>query len=140
GYRGLLSSGYYLDLMQPASQHYAVEPIAGAAAGLDLEDKQRILGGEACMWAEFVTPVNIDGRIWPRAAVVAERLWSAQEVRDLDSMYSRLKKISADLEWLGLTHQSSYRLMLERLTGTNDIHALKVLADVVEPVKGYARG
>ena len=139
GYRGLLSSGYYLDLMQPASQHYAVEPLAGAAAGLGPEEQQKILGGEACMWAEFVTPVNVDGRIWPRAAAVAERLWSAQEVRDLNSMYSRLRKISADLEWLDLTHESSYRLMLERLSGANDIHALKVLADVVEPVKGYAR-
>jgi hexosaminidase len=139
GYRGLLSSGYYLDLMEPASQHYAMEPLAGATASLGAEEKQRVLGGEACMWAEYVTPANVDGRIWPRAAVVAERLWSAQEVRDLDSMYGRLKKISADLEWLGLTHQSGYRLMLERLSGAHDIHALKVLADVLEPVKGYAR-
>jgi hexosaminidase len=142
GYRGLLSSGYYLDLMEPASQHYAMEPLAGATASLGAEEKQRVLGGEACMWAEYVTPANVDGRIWPRAAVVAERLWSAQEVRDLDSMYRRLKKISADLEWLGLTHQSGYRLMLERLSGAHDIHAihpLKVLADILEPVKGYAR-
>ncbi len=139
GYRGLLSSGYYLDLMEPASQHYAMEPLAGATASLSAEEKQRVLGGEACMWAEYVNPANVDGRIWPRAAVVAERLWSAQEVRDLDSMYTRLKKISADLEWLDLTHQSGYRLMLERLSGAHDIHALKVLADVLEPVKGYAR-
>jgi hexosaminidase len=55
-------------------------------------------------------------------------------------MYTRLRKISTDLEWLTLTHQSGYRLMLERLSGGHDIHALKVLADVLEPVKGYARG
>src|SRR5437016_2351318 len=139
GYRGLLSSGYYLDLMEPASQHYAMEPLAGATADLTAEEKQRILGGEACMWAEYVTPANIDGRIWPRAAVVAERLWSAPEARDLDSMYTRLKKVSADLEWTGLTHRSNYRLALERLSGSHDPHALKVLADVLEPVKGYAR-
>jgi hexosaminidase len=139
GYRGLLSSGYYLDLMEPASQHYAMEPLAGATADLTAEEKQRILGGEACMWAEYVTPANIDGRIWPRAAAVAERLWSASDASSIDSMYARLKKVSADLEWAGLTHRSSYRLMLERLSGSHDPHALKVLADILEPVKGYAR-
>jgi hexosaminidase len=139
GYRGLLSSGYYLDLMEPASQHYAMEPLAGATADLTPDEKQKILGGEACMWAEYVNPMNVDGRIWPRAAAVAERLWSAADVRDLDSMYARLKKVSADLQWLGLTHQSSTRLMLERLSSPHDVHALKLLADVLEPVKGYAR-
>jgi hexosaminidase len=125
--------------MEPASQHYAMEPLAGATADLTAEEKQRILGGEACMWAEYVNPMNVDGRIWPRAAVVAERLWSAAEVRDLDSMYSRLNRASAGLEWLGLTHQSGARLMLERLSSPHDVHALKLLADVLEPVKGYAR-
>jgi len=139
GYRGLLSHGYYLDLMQPASQHYAVDPMANAAADLTAEEKQRILGGEACMWAEFITPDNIDDRIWPRAAAVAERLWSAQDVRDADSMYARLEPLSEELDFLGLTHLTGYRLGLERLRGGLDIHALRVLADVVEPVKGYAR-
>src|SRR6266566_8354626 len=52
GYRGLLSSGYYLDLMSPASQHYAVDPFTGPTAGLSDADKEKIIGGEACMWAE----------------------------------------------------------------------------------------
>ena len=39
----------------------------------------------------------------------------------------------------GLTHNSSYAPMLRRIAGTNDISALKVLADVVEPVKDYTR-
>jgi len=40
---------------------------------------------------------------------------------------------------LGLTQNSSYAPMLRRVAGTNDIAALKVLADVVEPVKDYTR-
>jgi hexosaminidase len=139
GYRGLLSFGYYLDLMRPASSHYSVDPLGGAAANLTGEEKQRVLGGEACMWAEFVTPANVDERIWPRAAAVAERLWSPENVRDTDSMYSRLEIVSQDLDFLGLTHNSGYLLMLERLRGSNDIRALRVLADVLEPVKEYAR-
>lgn len=139
GYRGLLSFGYYLDLMFPASRHYSVDPFAGGAASLTAEEKQRILGGEACMWAEFVTLENVDARIWPRAAAVAERLWSPENVRDTNSMYARLETVSTYLDFLELTHNSGYRLMLERLNGSPDTRSLRTLADVLEPVKEYAR-
>ncbi len=139
GYSGLLSSGYYLDLNQPTVQHYAVDPMTGPTADLTPEQKQRILGGEACMWSEYVSPENIDSRIWPRMAAIAERLWSSQSVTDVDSMYQRMGEISRRLDWLGLTHNSNYGPMLRRIAGTEEVAALQVLADVVEPVKGYAR-
>ncbi len=139
GYRGLLSSGYYVDLMWSAERHYLTEPMSGAAANLIPEEQKRILGGEACMWAEYVSPESIDSRIWPRTAAIAERLWSPQDVRDVNSMYQRLEVESSRLEWLGLTHNSSYAPMLRRIVGSDDISSLKVLADVVEPVKDYTR-
>lgn len=139
GYRGMLSFGYYLDLMWPASRHYAVDPMAGDAANLNPEEKSRILGGEACMWGEWLTPENIDSRIWPRNAAIAERLWSPAEVRDATQMYARLDQLSWRLQWLGLTHRSQQFLMLHRIAGRDDISALRTLAEVVEPVKDYAR-
>jgi len=139
GYRGLLSFGFYLDLNWPASQHYAVDPTGEAAANLSPEEKQRILGGEACMWSEYVSPENIDSRIWPRLAAIAERLWSPQDVKDVNSMYARLDATSRWLDWLGLTHNSSYEPMLRRIGGSDDIGPLRTLADVVEPVKDYDR-
>jgi len=142
GYRGILSNGYYLDLGWPASRHYAVDPMDGAAASLSPEEKQRILGGEACMWAEYVNPENIDSRIWPRTAAIAERLWSLQEVRDPASMYARLDFIGARLEWLGLAHRTYYHRMLQRIAGSAspaEFAALRTLADLVEPVKDYTR-
>ncbi len=138
GYSGLLSFGYYLDLMWPAAQHYAVDPMSGDVATLTPEEKTRILGGEACMWAEWVSPENIDSHIWPRNAAVAERLWSTQEVTDVDSMYARLNALSQQLEWLGLTHRSARVYMLRRMGGTDSLY-LRTLAEVVEPVKDYAR-
>ncbi len=143
GYRGILSNGYYLDLGWSAARHYAVDPLSGDAANLSAEEKQRILGGESCMWAEYVSPENVDSRIWPRNAAIAERLWSPQEVRDPASMYARLEFISARLEWLGLTHRSVSRNMLQRLAGSSspvEFAALRTLADVIEPVKDYTRG
>jgi hexosaminidase len=125
--------------MGTAASHYEVDPFADGAANLSDEEKQRILGGEACMWAEYVSPENIDSRIWPRAAAIAERLWSPQNVQDVTSMYSRLDDLGWRLEWLGLTHRSHSTMMLRRMTGVGDISALRTLADVVEPVKDYAR-
>jgi len=139
GYSGLLSFGYYLDLMWPAARHYAVDPMADAAATLAPEEKSRILGGESCQWAEWVTPENIDSHIWPRNAVIAERLWSPQSVTDVASMYTRMNAVSLDFEFLGLTHRSARMHMLHRMAGAADISALRVLADVVEPVKDYDR-
>ena len=113
--------------------------MSGAGASLSPEEKSRIIGGEACMRSEWVTPENIDSRIWPRNAAIAERLWSSPEVQDPGSMYARLGELSWRLGWLGLTHRSSLISGLHRMAGTDDIVALHILAEVVEPVKDYKR-
>lgn len=139
GYDVILSRGYYLDLIQPASLHYGVDPVGTAAAALSPEQQAKVLGGEACMWAEFVTAENVDSRIWPRAAAIAERFWSPRSITDVDDMYRRLEAVSVWLESVGVTHRSSYPVMLQRLTGGAPIESLQVLADVVEPIKEYQR-
>ncbi len=75
GYRGIMSFGYYLDHMNPASSYYAVDPQLDNQASTLISTL--ILGGEACMWSEFTSAETIDSRIWPRTAAIAERLWSA---------------------------------------------------------------
>ena len=143
GYRTILSNGYYLDLGWSAARHYAVDPLSGDAANLSPQEQQRILGGESCMWSEYVNAENVDSRIWPRNAAIAERLWSPAEIRDPASMYARMESESERLEWLGLTHKTYYRQMLQRIAGygasPEEFAALKTLTDVVEPVKDYTR-
>jgi hexosaminidase len=133
GYSGILSGGYYLDAMEPAKKYYSVDPLSNAGATLNVNQQKRILGGEACMWAEFITDDNIDSRIWPRAAAISERLWSASEVHDGNSMYIRLSAVSRYLEQLGLRHRSNMGLMLSRMAGDDNVAALLTLADVAEP-------
>jgi hexosaminidase len=138
GHRALLSNGYYLDLAESAEEHYLVDPLGGDAAQLSPEQQKMILGGEACMWSEMVTVENVDSRIWPRNAAIAERLWSPADVRDVNSMYGRMQVVGERLDTLGLTHHSALRTMQERLAPEH-VDALRVLGNVVEPAKGYAR-
>jgi len=139
GNRVLLSNGYYIDLNQPTSEYYLVDPLGGDGANLTVDQKALVLGGEATMWSEFVTPENIDSRIWPHTAAIAERLWSPQDVRDVDSMYRRMAAVSQKLEFYGLEHASFTLPMLRRMSGKLAPEALEVLASAVQPPQGYSR-
>jgi len=132
GYRGILSWGYYLDYLKPASFHYGIDPLAGEAAQLTPQQASQILGGEACMWAELVDAETVDSRIWPRMAAIAERFWSAPDVTDVDSMYRRLETVSRRLEWTGIEHRSNYQPMLDRLSGNRMAPSVRVLGDACE--------
>jgi hexosaminidase len=139
GYRGILSAGYYIDLSQSAADHYAVDPLVFGPSALSSEQAANILGGEATMWTELVSPENINTRIWPRTAAIAERLWSAQSVTNTDSMYQRIDTLSQKLPYYGVPVQGISEQMLLRLSTTTNPSALRILASVVQPPRGYAR-
>jgi hexosaminidase len=142
GYRGILSNGYYLDLGWSAARHYGVDPLGGSAAALTPEQQQLILGGESCIWSEYVNAENIDSRIWPRNAAIAERLWSPANTTDVPSLYLRMDTQATRLEWLGLTHRSFQRTMLQRIAGSSspaEFDALRALAQALEHQKDYTR-
>ncbi len=143
GYASILSNGYYIDLNHPASDHYRNDPLP-AENGLTPEQQKLVLGGEATMWAEWVSPEIIDSRIWPRTAAVAERLWSPREVNDVADMYRRLAIVSQRLAEAGAQHERNRPSMVWRFAGDlaspELISAVSVLVDAVEPVKQYTRG
>lgn len=153
GYKGILSAGYYVDLMQPASQHYAIDPFVLPPARREQLEKQNkpippepsadqlknVLGGEAAMWEELATSENLDAKLWPRLAAIAERFWSPQSITDVNSMYARLELTNHWLEWLGLTQRSNLELMRQRLAGNGPMPPLDRFVSILEPVKGYAR-
>ncbi|MDI1303531.1 MAG: family 20 glycosylhydrolase [bacterium] len=138
GYKTVLSNGYYIDLMQGVADHYLNDPIPKNTV-LTAEEKARILGGEATMWSELVTPLNIDSRIWPRTAAIAERLWSNEDVTDLNSLRKRLKVISFRLEELGITHLRNKKVILRNISNNQKTAALEDFSNVCEPLKIYSR-
>lgn len=118
-----------------------VVPTFRAVPTLTPESERLIVGGEAAMWSEAVSPGTIDSRIWPRTAAVAEKLWTpAALTDDVDDMYRRLDFISSYLTLRGVTHESAYAGALRELLGRDDdIEPLRTLVDALEEVKYYER-
>ncbi|MEN9909977.1 MAG: hypothetical protein RLZZ540_3136 [Bacteroidota bacterium] len=138
GYKAVLSNGYYIDLMLPVDGHYLNDPMPKNVE-FTAEEKSRVLGGEATMWSELVTPLTIDSRIWPRTAAIAERLWSNDTVTNLESMHKRLKQISFRLEEIGLTHIRNKEVILRNISNYQETKALNDFTNICEPYKLYKR-
>ena len=89
GFRVLVSPDgpWYLDGLDTSWQDmYELEPENGIS---DAAQAALILGGEGCMWGETVDASVILPTIWPRAAAIAERLWSARTVNDTKAAQPR---------------------------------------------------
>ncbi|MBP8823432.1 MAG: family 20 glycosylhydrolase [Flavobacteriales bacterium] len=138
GTDAILSNGWYIDLCQSTAYHYLNDPLP-ADSPLRAEERGHVLGGEATMWAELVDARNVDTRIWPRTAAIAERLWSPATVNDVPDMYRRLDAVSALLEAVGMQHKSAQRQLLRNIAQSDDIVPLQKLVDVLQPVQGYKR-
>uniref|UniRef100_A0A8C6R8E8 Beta-hexosaminidase n=2 Tax=Nannospalax galili TaxID=1026970 RepID=A0A8C6R8E8_NANGA len=90
GFPVILSAPWYLDLIsygQDWTKYYKVDPLNFEGSK---KQKQLVIGGEACLWGEYVDATNIIPRLWPRASAVGERLWSPQNVTDVQDAYNRL--------------------------------------------------
>lgn len=134
GRQAFLSAPFYLDHIKTAAEMYLEDPLP---AGLTPAQQRLVLGGEACMWAEYVTMETIDSRIWPRMAAIAERFWSPAEVRDVADLYRRLPTVSRRLAELGLTHFTHTEQMLARIAPHQDIPVLRDFLRYARP-RGFA--
>ncbi|KAM9062211.1 beta-hexosaminidase subunit alpha [Sarcophilus harrisii] len=108
GFRALLSAPWYLNRIsygQDWQEIYMVDPLDFKGSP---EQKSLVIGGEACMWGEYVDETNLTPRLWPRGGAVAERLWSSQSVRDLDLAYNRLAHFRCELLRRGIQAQPLY--------------------------------
>ena len=167
GHPAVISAGYYLDLLNPVTRHYAVDPLdlqadgfteaevaeaakenalAGAAAkGMQLkplppltpDQAKLVLGGEMELWAELIDNDMIDMRLWPRAAALAERFWSPAGVRDPDALKQRLPVIEGELESLGLQAGEQRRRAAERLA-PGHADVVLTLLETLAPTRNHA--
>jgi hexosaminidase len=76
GYRGILSDAYYLYLDHwdmVWTSYYADDPLENIT---DPAAQKLVLGAEACMWGERMDPSDLFHLVWPKAAALAEQIWS----------------------------------------------------------------
>ncbi|KAM4054108.1 beta-hexosaminidase subunit beta isoform 1-T1 [Anomaloglossus baeobatrachus] len=108
GLSAILSAPWYLDYIsygQDWQRYYKVEPLNFNGTA---EQKQLVIGGEACLWGEFVDASNLLPRLWPRASAVAERLWSNKDVTSVGDAYSRLIKHRCRMVRRGIAAEPLY--------------------------------
>jgi len=133
----IVSNGYYLDLSLPAYIQYLSDPVHANVSKTDAD--KGITGGEAALWGELANSDNEEIKAWPRAAAVAEGMWSAPNVTDVDDMYRRLWSVDYELNNRAIGGNYNYEKILSTWINSNDIAPIKTLTDVCVPVKGYRR-
>uniref|UniRef100_A0A6G1SPM8 Beta-hexosaminidase n=2 Tax=Aceria tosichella TaxID=561515 RepID=A0A6G1SPM8_9ACAR len=92
GYKALLSSCWYLNYIDYGRdwlKFYQCDPRGEPIAA---NDQHLVLGGEICMWTEYVDDTNVVSRTWPRASAAAERLWSSTDFNNPDEFLPRLEQ------------------------------------------------
>lgn len=92
GYRALVYSCWYLNYISYGidwKKYYECDP--QNFPGTE-KQKRKVFGGGAAMWSEYVDSTNLIPRLWPRASVPAERLWSSVKVNDTVDAQQRLEE------------------------------------------------
>uniref|UniRef100_A0A665W9U1 Beta-hexosaminidase n=1 Tax=Echeneis naucrates TaxID=173247 RepID=A0A665W9U1_ECHNA len=109
GLRVILASPWYLDQPGPThdwARYYTVWPLA--FKGTD-KQKKLVIGGEVCMWGEYVDATNLTPRLWPRASAAAERLWSDERrTSNVDQAFPRLQDFRCKLVRRGIQAEPLY--------------------------------
>lgn len=73
----------------PLEAVYAFEPVPSA---LPVEKHRHILGAQGNLWSEYLwTPQDVEYFAFPRAAALAEVVWSPSALRNLDAFEQRLQ-------------------------------------------------
>lgn len=113
-------------------------PAFASSTPLTPRQKDLIIGGEACMWGEWVNADNIISRIWPRASTVADKLWSPYQSSS-SGQYQRQVQFQKYLEALGLNSNEPRKRLVESITDYPKALQLETFIDALEVVKGSKR-
>jgi len=108
--------------------------------GLNAQQQQFIKGAEATLWAENVTDMVVDMRLWPRMYAIAEQMWGTADAQPAEHFYSRLGAIE---QWsalsVGSLHREQQLQALYRALGSTVNDAEVAISRLLEPAHYYHR-
>ncbi|MCY3719550.1 MAG: beta-N-acetylhexosaminidase [Anaerolineaceae bacterium] len=85
----------------PLERAHEFDPLAGIAP----DHHPHVLGGQGNVWTEFMpTADQVEYMTWPRAAALAEALWTAPSARDFADFQRRLRGHLPRLRRLGVNY------------------------------------
>jgi len=106
GFQAILSAPWYLNYESNPyntdgnwESYYLVEPLNFTGTQ---QQKDLVIGGEGCMWAEYAGNSNVVSRTWPRAAAVGERLWSPASSNNVKEATNRIQEFQCELVRRGI--------------------------------------
>ncbi|KAM8892826.1 beta-hexosaminidase subunit alpha isoform 1-T1 [Spinachia spinachia] len=109
GMKVLLAAPWYINHIsygQDWREYYNVQPLDFPGTE---EQKKLVIGGEVCMWGEYVDATNLTPRLWPRASAAAERLWSDEkQTSSVDKAFPRLQDFRCRLVRRGIRAEPLY--------------------------------
>lgn len=131
--KGKQTGGSEIPDGDPLPKFEKIEPLTS-------KQTANILGGEACMWTELANATTLESRIWPRAATIAEKLWSPKVLTDnTDDMYRRLIVMDDYLETRGTYHKKGMQMIIENMVSDKYYDPLKTLVNVLQEDKLFNR-
>ncbi|XP_054475686.1 beta-hexosaminidase subunit alpha [Anoplopoma fimbria] len=109
GMRVVLAAPWYINHIsygQDWRVSYNIQPLNFSGTE---EQKKLVIGGEVCMWGEYVDATNLTPRLWPRASAAAERLWSDEkQTSSVDKAFPRLQDFRCKLVRRGIRAEPLY--------------------------------
>ena len=81
---------------------YSYEPVP---ASLTEDESKYVLGAQGNVWTEYMkSPEQVEYMVYPRAAALAEVVWSPKGPKDFDNFKSRLVKLTKLYDLLGINY------------------------------------
>ncbi len=86
----------------PLKKVYSYEPVP---ASLTEDESKYVMGAQGNVWTEYMkSPEQVEYMVYPRAAALAEVVWSPKSTRDYENFRVRLNRMTKLYDLLGINY------------------------------------